>query len=174
MGQLDADAKSLKSDILAAFSGVPRPAEVADCLDPIEAERCRKLLGGKQLEDWKDRPLEALADGIHMTQLSFISDAAYQYYLPLYMLAAALHYEDTDVLPEELISSMSRKDDPKLNKRFFEDRFRSFSGAQLRAVIAFLGFMRQRHYRGEHLDMVRKDVDFAVQSIQSLLTAKKA
>lgn len=174
MGQFESEAVCLKGDILAAFSAVPRPEEVADCLDPIEAERCRRLLGGKRVEDWKDRPLEALADGTHMTQLSFISAAAYQYYLPLYMLAAALHCEDADVLPEELISSFSRTEDPKLNKRFFDDRFRGFTDAQLRAILAFLGFMRKHHYQAEHLGYARKSVDYAVESIKSLLGTQKA
>lgn len=94
MDELDPEAEALKREIGEAFTDVRCPPEdsVADCMDPIEKERTRKLLGGKCWEDWKDRPLEALAGGIHMTQLYFLSDWAFQYYLPLYML--------TDLPPE--------------------------------------------------------------------------
>lgn len=138
-------------------------------MDPIEEERCKKLLGGKRVEDWQDRPLEALVDGINMTQLQFISAAAYQYYLPLYMLTAAYHWDECGNLPDELISSFTRDSDPMLNKRFFVDRFQDFTPKQLKAILSFLAYIQEEQYQETNLKGEREDVDRAVESIKSLL-----
>ena len=174
VGELDTESLALKEEILGAFSDVPclDESSIADCMDPIEEKRCIKLLGGKRVSDWKDRPFEALEEGIHMTQLSFISDWAYRYYLPLYMLVAALHWDDADVLPEELISSFLKKDDPKLNTRFFVDRFERFTPRQLKAILSLLSYMKKRYYDAEHLHVYHEDLDKASESIQSLLDSR--
>ena len=177
MPQLDPESEALKREMEEAFADVRCPGvnAIADCMDSTEAERSRSLLGGKRWEDWKDRPLEALAEGIHMTQLSFISDWAFHYYLPLYMLTAALYWEEADVLPEDLIGALTRpekQEDPAWFERFlkrFDERFSDFTPRQLKAILSFLAFMKKRHYQVEHLEGSRRKTDKATASIQALL-----
>ena len=177
MPQLDPESEALKRELGEAFADVncPGVGAIADCMDPVEAERSRALLGGKRWEDWKDRPLEALADGIHMTQLSFITDWVFHYYLPLYMLTAALDCDEADVLPDDLIGALTRpekQEDPAWFERFlkrFDERFSDFTPRQLKAILSFLAFMKKRHYQAEHLEGWRRNADRATASIQALL-----
>lgn len=174
MSEFDSESAALKRDVEDAFANVPYPGDrgpdLCQTSDPIEEAHQVEILGGKRWPDWKERPIEALGKGIHDPELSFLTDEAFRYYLPLFMFAAAFHNDEADVIPSSLVRALTRPENPN-SARAFEERMREFTPQQLKAIMSFLLHIR-RHYQQPHLKVWLVNVNKAIVSIESLLTPR--
>ncbi len=141
MGEMHSAALALKHQIEEAFSSIQYPGDdnivEKDFPEYIDVA---KRFGGKDWRIWKDNPGELLMDTVG--DISFFSPQAFCYYLPLYMLNELFIPSDYpfygEVIGSLAPSSVSEVDNV-VNRRLA-----CMNRAQLRAVLEFLAFMKNK------------------------------
>jgi hypothetical protein len=146
------DLDHLRQQIESAFADVEYPGDdrlVSDTSGyDLECNDVAALFKGKH---WKDVSLETLLS--HSGALPLLTPEAYRFYLPAYLLAGSLRYEDADVVPYDVVSSLPRAPDPELDTLFdsshqFERRrkkMEALTPLQRQAVKSFLEFLKKYH-----------------------------
>jgi len=123
---------------------------------------CNEVLAAFRGKHWREVPFETLR--YESAALSFMTPAAYRYYLPAYLLACILDYAEADMIPDTVVFSLIPPTDPKSVKIYGESYRRCMAGftpAQRDTLRSFLEFMKARH--GE--DYPSGDLDQALASL---------
>lgn len=93
-----------------AFAGAPYPGDenlVPDTSGThLEAERIKSAFAGLH---WRDVPSETLKQ--NRSALAFLSAPGYAFYLPAFMRLAVDEFGDADVIPGELIFTLTRPEE---------------------------------------------------------------
>ena len=159
------DAHVVKKVIETAWTKAPYPGDenLRGGGGGLEAEQVADFLRGKE---WKDVSLTSLQSeyvGDGSACLSFLSAAAYRYYLPAYMLIAVDHYDDADVIADSAWSSLSPSY-PEGSEMYvwWHDRVSGFSSEQIRAIVEFLRFMDSAHGEAYPLEGPKDAIPFWV------------
>ena len=139
--------ETVRTKILNAWRDLPLiPAnEIAYSADELDFERdaVAQFFAGKH---WRDVSWVELQkyDGDCSACLSFMSPAAYRYYLPVYMFVALDHYRESDVSADSAWLSLSPPTDATFVQHW-ADRVAGFSTSQRDAVLSFFEFMIHEH-----------------------------
>jgi len=86
----------------------------------------------------------ALADVLAGRETSFLSPAAWRYYLPALMIWCMRAPEAVDVIQDNLVYQLEPRDDTRGVPEWFHERARGFSREQRLAIVAYLGWYRER------------------------------
>jgi len=95
---------------------------------------------------WQDISLEELVcykSGISAA-VTFLSDVAFIYYLPLFMRCVVIDYEGSDLLVDSLLSELTLTEEESAGGTGTA-RFMSLKGVQKTAVAKFLKYLKQSH-----------------------------
>lgn len=136
-------ATKLKTEIEAAFSAVPYPGDADDALVEHICPECLETAArfrGLKWQDWKDKPLELFSRG--REHLFRFTPAAFHYYLPLYMVQTLIDYMYADIAPEAIVSIWTPS--PEMTEHS-QKRCQLMSAREIRAVISFLEFLKEKH-----------------------------
>ena len=151
-------ADPLQRQIEKAFARCTYPGDHRLVYDTsgghLECNQVAKVFRGKH---WRDIPLETLRT--QHSAIFFFTPEAYAYFLPAYLIAGALHYEDADAIPDTVVFSLTPPDDPDLYDAH-RLRMQSFTPEQRNAIIAFLQFLKD-HFED---DDPMNDIDRALAS----------
>ncbi|NNN06966.1 MAG: hypothetical protein HKL90_13805 [Elusimicrobia bacterium] len=137
------DMAQLRREIEAAFASVPYPGD--DGIVGHKCWECDEVLAkykGKRWQDYKDRPLTLVGPPYRDACMLF-TPQAFRYYAPLAMLASAESYQEADMLIDYFLGSLAPTDGKHAAKH--EARLTAFTPAELRALLSFLAFMKERH-----------------------------
>jgi hypothetical protein len=146
----------LKDLIETAWANADYPGDdrlmdyTGNCVDLVE---CQEILNAFRNKSWRELSVEFIR--YHCDDLGFMTLDGYRYYLPAYLLAAALHYYEADVVSDIIVHSLIP---PYIDGLTLE---------QKRAVRAFLEFMKAHyadHYRAGDLDKALGYLDKALSS----------
>lgn len=162
MGDIDPEVLRLKLDIEKAFADVPYPGyenlvHVQRPEDIDVAEHFKDI----KWQDLKNNPSQFLSmrlDG----DLFLLSDAAFRYYLPLYMIQALIDYETADLLPGEIILSFAPVANNQARNIYVSQRISLMSPAQLKVIFSYLKFFKREHEK----DFSTWPIDEAIVNIQ--------
>jgi Uma2 family endonuclease len=113
-----------------AFAGRPYPG---DNNIGIYGYRIDYALQGKH---WKEISLDTIFH--ERGELHFIKSEAYRFYLPAFMIACVLHYDDVDTLPGNLIGHLSPRESDSSFDDYFLRKNSEFNRAEQEAILAFL------------------------------------
>ena len=152
--------------ITEAFKDTPYPGNnnIAIHERDLEFESLDEFIG----LDWRDITVNFLSPK-HTSSLCFMTPVAYLYYLPAYMLASIEDYEESDLIPDNLVSdftlpkqqeldelsafiyniTQNEKDITRFNideeKAWFTERTNSFSDEQKNAIYQYLKYLNDEH-----------------------------
>ncbi len=137
----DSTSTDLSVLVRSAFPEVPVPRRkkivVSD--DPESKEIVRDFGNRK----WSEIPLETLF--YHRASLFMMSEAGFRYYLPAYLLATVERYEDADLIPPAVVSSLT-PDRPWRERSGEYDRLiRGFTQRQIEAMCEVLQWLHDAH-----------------------------
>jgi hypothetical protein len=104
------DIDDLSKLIDEAFVGIPYPGDDHLLIDMsgahLEGERIRSAFAGR---DWRDISVDTI--NANRSALAFLSAAAYAFYLPAFLKAAVTQYDLVDILPNEVIATLTVPDE---------------------------------------------------------------
>jgi hypothetical protein len=93
-----------------AFVGIPYPGDDHLLIDMsgthLEGERIRSAFAGR---DWRDLSVDTLS--ANRSALAFLSATAYAFYIPAFLKTAVTQYDLVDVLPNEVIATLTVPDE---------------------------------------------------------------
>jgi len=158
----DPKAEALAAKIAQHFRDVPYPGDaclvaLSDRCDPERLE-IQSAFEGKS---WRDLPLDFLR--YHHESLFLFTPAAYQFYLPAYLLACTLSYEAAGNILSSVVFSLTLPVGFGIERTRFLDRMSRFSSSQKKTITAFLRLLRERHSE----DFPRKELDAVLRSFWS-------
>lgn len=162
-------AEDVRRRIVDAFGSARHPGEdnLVDDETALEPMAVAKALEGKTWREVNLSFLRAYGErGDSSAILSFLSPAAFRYFVPAFMLLLLDHYAEADVLADTAISKLAPWRDPADSAltKFFEVRHQSFDAQERSAVLAFLKFIKQEH----GADYVQGDLDRAIRHWERL------
>lgn len=152
-------AVKLKAEIESAFAAVPYPGDADDALVEHFCPECLETAArfrGLKWQDWKDKPLELFSRG--RESLSWFTPAAFHYYLPLYMVQSLVDYMYADIATEAIVSIWTPS--PEMTEHT-QKRCRLMSAREIRAVISFLEFLKEKRaddFPGSMMDEAIKNI----------------
>lgn len=155
----------LKSEIEDVFSEVPYPGDdnLVEKAYPEYLEAAA-VFKGIRWQDWKECPREFL---LKATQnISFLSPAAFRYYLPLYMIQCLVDYACSYPFPGEVITMLAPSSCP--GQDFLTPRLQPLTGRQLSTIISFLEYMKRAHAE----DLPAYPLDEAIKAVSAVLGNK--
>ena len=128
------DKETLVRQIEEAFDeGSPSPPNpVVEKVPYLDLE-CRQIAAIFQGRNWRDISHETL--WVQSAALSFFTPEAYNYYLPAYLRAAILHYDEVDVLPDSIVYSLCPSKEVELRDRYFQKRVSTFTPPSTRRFV---------------------------------------
>jgi len=135
-------AADVARQVEEAFRDVPYPGD--DHLtdgSSMEALDVADFLRGR---DWRDLRLDELVT--NHASLFFMTPEAVRFYLPAYLTATLLHYNDADQIPGSvmfLLKTPAASDADAYGR--YRARFGNVSPAQRQAIRAFLTWIRDEH-----------------------------
>lgn len=137
--------EALALQISRSFDNVQYPGDsnlvVMSRKDDEERNEVVKTFSGKH---WRDISIDSLR--YHYDALFFFTPAAYGFYLPAYLRASVLHYDEAGMIPGSVIFSLTPPEErsgPEMVK--FISRVDSLNLAQKRAITSFLRFMLAKY-----------------------------
>lgn len=152
-------AESLRREIEGAFADAKYPGDDKLVYDDsgghLECNEVATAFKGKQ---WKEVPLDVLR--YHSAGLFFFTPEAYRFYLPAYLIAAALNYQDVDTLPGSLIFSLIPPADAR-DLASYRRRIEGLTPTQRKAIKSFMEFLKAQHPGDDPLG----DIDKALASL---------
>lgn len=142
-----------KDDVLktiqAAFQDIPYPGDdhiaYRKSIPEAEESRVAEFFRGKRWEEITAKTLQEdyRGDG---SCLAFMSDEAFIYYLPAYMVIAIQEYEEADVIADSAVFALSPpKGDIAHLRPWWQERVAGFTKRQREAILLFLQFMHEHH-----------------------------
>lgn len=92
---------------------------------------------------WKELSLNTLK--YHHEALFFFTPEAYRFYLPAYLRASILFYDESENIPGSLLFSLTMPVDSENEVEDFLLKTSDFNSLQKRTILAFLRFMKEKH-----------------------------
>ena len=137
----DSTRRDLSVLVRSAFPAVsvPRRKKIVVSDDPESKEIVRDFGNRK----WSEIPFETLF--YHRESLSMMSEAGIRYYLPAYLLATVERYEDADLLPPAVVSSLTAEELWRERSGEFERLIRGFTQRQIEAICEVLQWLQDAH-----------------------------
>lgn len=138
-------AEAVALQINRAFDDVSYPgdSDLVGATDETDDER-RRIIKDFSGKHWNELPLAVLRR--HHASLFFFTRAAYVFYLPAYLKASVLHYDEAEMIPGSVISSLTPpKDRTGSAVVDFMAMVDSLDLAKKRAIASFLRFMLAAH-----------------------------
>lgn len=143
MSGTSSESEELRHLIEVAFAGVGYPGDdrlVYDtsgcCLE------CKDVAAAFRGKHWKEIPLDVLR--YHSSAIFFLTPEAYRFYLPAYLIAGSVNYDEADVIPDSVVFSIT----PPSDERDFDDyrrKMEGFTPLQRKALRSFLEFLKKHH-----------------------------
>ena len=118
---------------------VPRRKKIVVSDDPESKEIVRDF--GKR--KWSEIPFETLF--WHRESLFMMSETGIRYYLPAYLLAMVERYDETDLMPDAVISSLTPDELWRERSGEYDRLIRGFTQRQIEAVCAVLQWLHDAH-----------------------------
>lgn len=156
----------IKARIEAAFSRVPYPGDGNIAKGPrYEYDMTVAKFKGVRWQDWKETPSQFLTMNCQ-TALFLMTDEAFHYYLPLYMIQALLDYEKADVIPGSISFSFIEPYHPILQRwtkahwaqavddfladsrgmrKYIDGRYKIMNREQLRVILDFMQYIKRTY-----------------------------
>ena len=144
------NAEELKREIATAWADEKYPGDDNNAYDlsgrHLECNAVAKFFCGKH---WRRITLDSLSHaypGDGSACLSFMSPAAYQFYLPAYMLIAIDSYNEADVTADAAMFSLTPWREPESDMyAWWKTKVTGFTFAQREAIVAFLKYLLVAH-----------------------------
>lgn len=144
------DERTIKQIICKAFAQIPYPGDnyIVDNYPWDDSERNAVLeyFIGKS---WGDINYKRLNHDYEMDPsacLSFMSDQAYRYYLPAFLLLCLESYDEADIIVNNVIYSLSPPEDSHSNAmKKFLSRMSEFTLEQKTSIRSFLEYIQELH-----------------------------
>jgi hypothetical protein len=98
-------------------------------------------------EDFKGKQWTELSFGFlraHCDSIFFLTPEAYRFYLPAYLLASVLRYREADVIPSNIVYSLTPPREGA-DTSIFRERAEYFDRNQRKAIKSFLEFLQAEH-----------------------------
>lgn len=144
----------LKEQIRAAFAEVPYPGDENIVQGPsLEAKEIESFFRGKR---WDEITLENLNGNPPMDPSagpSFMTEQAFHYYLPAYLMITIDSKPEADVIPEFTVHRLSIPEIPEAERSWYRSRVARFTRTQRRAVKAVLEYVRDMFQGLPYADM---------------------
>ena len=142
-------ADQLQKLIEAAFAetNYPGDTQLVDDNSGYHLE-CNEVAAAFRGKHWKEVPLETLR--YHSAGIFFLTPEAYRFYLPAYLLAAVLHYDQVDTLPDSVVFSLIPPSDAR-DVEAYRQRVEGFTATQRQVIRCFLEFQKQHHSQDDAL-----------------------
>jgi hypothetical protein len=142
-------ADKLRKLIEAAFADTSYPGDARLVYDNSGRHlECNEIAAAFRGKHWKEVPLETLC--YHSAGIFFLTPEAYRFYLPAYLLAALLHYNQADTLPDSVVFSLIPPSDAK-DAQVYRRRLEGFTAAQRQVIRCFLEFQKEHHAQDDPL-----------------------
>ena len=137
----DSTKRDLSVLVRSAFPEVPVPRrkKIVVSGDPESKEIVRDF--GKR--KWSEIPFETLF--WHRESLFMMSETGIRYYLPAYLLAMVERYDETDLMPDAVISSLTPDELWRERSGEYDRLIRGFTQRQIEAVCAVLQWLHDAH-----------------------------
>jgi hypothetical protein len=151
-------ADKLRKHIEAAFAETNYPGDALLVYDNSGHHlECNEVAAAFRGKHWKEISLEILR--YHSAGIVFLTPEAYRFYLPAYLLAAVMHYNQADTIPDSVVFSLIPPADAN-DFQAYQRRIEGFTPAQRQAIKYFLEYLKQTHPE----DDVLGDLDKAIAS----------
>jgi hypothetical protein len=132
--------EQVTAQIEAAFAETPYPESgIIGMGCGWEGEEIQQALSDKH---WKEITLELMLE--HHDQIPCTTPAGFRFYLPAWMLAALLHYEEAEDISDNLIYNLSPPSGTEMLAHFLY-HVSAFNSREKTAIFAFLNAFRQLH-----------------------------
>ena len=140
---------ALVRQIRSAFSDVEYPGDDGIVPDHVgydpDVDEVAEALAGKRWQDVTSEDIASLRDG-----LCFMTSQAFRFYLPAYLTASILDYEeaDTAVFCTVMLLTQPRPGDRGYKARqdaWFQERVEAMTAGQQAAIRRFLEYMGTEH-----------------------------
>lgn len=128
------DKQNLRTQIIDAFSSVPRPC--AGAVTGHQCEECFELRDTFSPLNWETVPPEVIHD--NSAQLSLFTHEAYRYFLPAYLLSCLDNFAPDNLVCEFVIYSLTPDNGDENQKQWIADRHGLLDRKQKGAIAAFL------------------------------------
>ena len=136
----------LKEQVKAAFAEVPYPGDGNIVQgSSLEAKEIESFFRGKR---WEEITLENLNSNPPMDPSagpSFMTEQAFHYYLPAYLMITIDSKPEADVIPEFTVHRLSIPEIAEAERSWYQSRVVRFTRAQRRAVKAVLEYVRDTY-----------------------------
>jgi hypothetical protein len=147
-------AEELRQQIEAAFAETKYPGDDRLVYDNTgDHLECNEVAAAFRGRDWRQLSQDILRR--HSQSLFFLTPEAYRFYLPAYLNAATLHYDEADTIPGSVVFSLIPPSDAR-DARAYQRRIEGFTQAQRKAIRSFLEFLKQNHTGDDALGDVDK------------------
>ena len=154
-------AEELRLLVEAAFAETKYPGDNRLVYDDSGHHlECNEVAASFKGKHWKQVPLETLR--YHSAGIFFLTPEAYRFYLPAYMLAASLHYDEAGTIPDSVVFILIPPSDAK-DVPNYRQRLAGFAPTQRMAIRSFLQFLKAEYPK----DDVLGDLDKALASVRT-------
>lgn len=162
----DSEALLIKTRIETAFDAVPYPGDDNISIGSRSDTRTIALrFKGVRWQKWKENPSLFLRMDCQ-SALFLMTDAAFHYYLPLFMIQALLDYQKADVLSESIFSNFTEPHNSRIRRRgkpgwaqavddylsgnneirkHINGRYRIMNKEQLQAILQFMEYIKRKY-----------------------------
>lgn len=137
------DAENLRLEIEAAFADTKYPGDDRLVYDNSGYHlECNEIAAAFRGKDWRELSVEMLR--YHAQSLAFMTPEAYRFYLPAYLIAAALHYDEADIIPDAVVFNLIPPSEDWLF-HMYRQKMQGLTAAQRRAIRSWLQFLKEHH-----------------------------
>lgn len=135
MNEQDELRQRVAKQIEEAFADTPYPDE--PICPPTTVWNYELIEAEFKDHHWKELPFEILFQNRDV--LTYLSDTAYRFYLPAYLLAVLLHPEEVDTLLDRMVDHLSPSNGkyPQHDENILK-KAKTLDTSEIDAVIAFL------------------------------------
>jgi hypothetical protein len=136
-------AESLRREIEGAFANAKNLGDDKLVYDNSGGHlECNEVAAAFRGKHWKEIPLDVLR--YHSSGLFFFTPEAYRFYLPAYLIAAALYHDEADTIPGSVVFSLIPPSDAR-DVQTYHRRMEGFTSSQRNAIKSFLEFLKAQH-----------------------------
>ena len=174
MSEIDGEQHSVKAAIVTAFTNNRFPGSQPEQLIgetvPSERERLAPFFAGKRWEDWIDRPLDMFKPRPFPGGLIFLEPRAFQYYLPVFLLAGLIQPDEAGNVLSETVRLLSR-DDSDWGKMWCSTMLKEMTQPQLLATLKALDYFDGEY--GSFNPSFHEDIERARTSLTRFLRPRE-
>src|SRR5258706_231926 len=106
---------------------------------------CNQVADAFRGRHWSDLPMSFLRS--NADSIFFFTPEAYRFYLPAYLLAAIRSFREADIIPDNIVHSLTLPATERPGRQRFEARVQEFNEQQRLAIKKFLKFLSSEHAR---------------------------